>query len=348
MAGPDRRSSPDLKNSHPRDIIQDLLDNGRVFSFFQAVRLLRQHIKSAPATESEAVGDLVRMRPRLSLAFPSADIDRIEQLEVQGRSGYRITANFLGLYGTASPLPTFYTEDLLSEASQDEAVSRDFIDILNQRLYALLFQGWLKYRLFFQIAEEKNGAHLERLFCLLGLGSEGLHRRPEQSGHDMGLLRYIGLFTQFPRSAAGLRTLLSDALRGVPLQIVPCVSRKTRIPEFQRLRVGSTGSRLGLDAYLGEEIEDRMGKFRIRIGPLNQAGFLDFVPDRAGYATLTGLTELYMTEPLAYEVELVLAARQARTVCLGDPVRAVLGVTTWVFSKAHLGEVRTRFSVRRR
>jgi len=39
------------------------------------------------------------------------------------RDGHRflITATFLGLYGVSSPLPTFYTEDLMDEASQDIA-----------------------------------------------------------------------------------------------------------------------------------------------------------------------------------------------------------------------------------
>ncbi|MFO8111269.1 MAG: type VI secretion system baseplate subunit TssG [Desulfosalsimonadaceae bacterium] len=69
----------------------------------------------------------------MSLAFPPADIDRIQEMDLQEHSGYEITANFLGLYGISSPLPTFYTEELMHEAAEDESVCRDFIDVINQR-----------------------------------------------------------------------------------------------------------------------------------------------------------------------------------------------------------------------
>ena len=347
MAGAYRRSSTDLSNpsgSSSGDKIGELSANAHAFTFVQALRLLRHHFKEGGSATDAELNARIRVRPNLSMAFPAADIEQIEAAQDADASTYRITANFLGLYGTNSPLPTFYTEDLLNEASQDESTSRDFIDLLNQRLYELMFQGWLKYRLFLQVVEEQDAAHLERLFCLIGLGSEGLRRSPQ----DARLLRYIGLFTQFPRSAAGLRTLLSDALHGVPVKIVPCISRQAEIPDFQRLRIGIGGNRLGTDSHLGENIEDRMGKFRISIGPLNQADFLEFIPGRSGYVTLAELTEMYMTDPLAYEVELILGARQAQTVCLGDPLRAVVGVTTWIFSEEALGEVRTRFTIHRK
>ncbi len=343
MGGAHRRTSPDLTDRNETLLVNELLTNGRAFAFSQAMRLLRRLIKT-PAEAAESIGrEPIRVRPKLTLAFPPADIDRIETTEEEGE--YLITANFLGLYGTGSPLPTFYTEDLLAEASQDETVSRDFLDTLNQRVYSLFFQGWRKYRQYLQVCENRDAPHLERLYCLIGLGSETLRRNQDSGYPGYRLLRYIGLLTQFPRSAAGLATLLSDALGGLPLRVVPCIPRKAKIPEAQRLRVGLSGSRIGVDGYLGEEIEDRMGQFRIEIGPLDQAGFLRFTPGKEGYAIVKALTATYVTDPLAYEVELILAARQARTVALGDPVRSVLGVTTWVFSEAHLGEVRTRFAV---
>lgn len=345
MAGAHRRPSSDMTFAGNQQLVNDLLTNSRAFAFSQAMRLLRRIVHQQRDAGDGGARDPIRVRPKLSLAFPSADIDRIDAMDADGDVGYRITANFLGLYGTASPLPTFYTEDLLAEASQDETVSRDFVDALNQRIYSLFFQGWLKYRQYLQVNENGDARHLERLYCLAGLGSETLRRAQDKDYPGFGLLRYIGLLTQYPRSAAGLETLLADALGGIPLRVVPCIARKARIPEPQRMRIGLAGNRIGVDGYLGEEIEDRMGQFRIEIGPLDQAGFLRFTPGKEGYKTVAALAATYVTDPLAYEVELVLAARQAQTVALGDPVRAVLGVTTWVFSESHLGEVRTRFAV---
>lgn len=343
MAGKNRRSSADLIASASDPVKTGLLSKARSYNYFQAIRLLRR-MGDIQADAKGQQDDHIRIRPALSLGFPAADIAEIESRPHNDNIRYYVTANFMGLYGASSPLPTFYTEDLIAEESQDETVSRDFLDVIHHRLYHLLFQGWLKYRQFFQVSEEKNDDHIDRLFCLIGMGPSPIRRTIPQPHR---LLRYIGLFTQYPRSGQGLLTLLRDALKGIPLTLIPCIKRMAKIPETQRLRMGITGSRLGQDTYLGEEIEDRMGKFRVQIGPLRQAEFLRFTPGNEGYDTLVSLTELYIVEPFEYEIELILAARQARTVCLGDTVRSVLGVTSWVFSEPELGEVRTRFAVNR-
>lgn len=360
MAGTHRRPSPDLKKgpeknpvpdrkSRPNpgrtttnpagDVSRDLLFGARSFSFYQAMRLLRHGLRSGKEKDSD-----IRIRPKLALAFPPGDIDRIDRIDNDDQTYFQITATFLGLYGAASPLPTFYTEDLISEQSEDESVSRDFLDIIHQRLYKLVYQGWLKYRQYLQVVEDKNALNLERLYCLVGLGTRALQNERED---NYRLLRYIGLLTQFPRSAMGLKSLLTDALSGLPLTVIPCISRTARIPLDQQCRLGVSGSMMGMDSYMGEEIEDRMGKLGIRIGPLEQADFLRFTPGNEGYERLVSLTAIYLTDPLVLEVELVLAANEAETVCLGDPIRATLGVTTWVFSETTLGEVRTRFIVKR-
>jgi type VI secretion system protein ImpH len=324
-------------------VVDDLLANGRSFTFFQAMRLL-ERLSARAGADDRAGKRRVRVRPTISMGFPSADIDRIEAVDTDDGAGYRMTATFLGLYGSSSPLPTFYSEDLIEEAGNDESVSRDFLDIFHQRLYDIFYRCLGKYRLFLQVAENKDESVIERLYCLLGLGPEGIRRSVPHAGM---LLRYIGLFTQYPRSAAGLTTLLHDVLPDVPIELTPCIRRMAKIPVSQRTALGVPGVRLGSSSYLGEEIEDRMGKFRISVGPLDQAGFLRFTPGNPGHGLVVALTEHYLTEPLEYEIELILAANQARTASLGDPVRSVLGVTTWVFSQAELGEVRTRFAVNR-
>ncbi len=343
MGGENRGSRTDMTPIEPGQAKDDLVTRGRAYSFFQAIRLLRR-MGAASTGSATLQDDHIRVRPALNLAFPSADIDGIEAERHEDQIRYRVTANFLGLYGSSSPLPTFYTEDLIDEASQDETVSRDFLDVIHHRLYHLVYQAWLKYRQFFQVTEEKSDDHVERLFCLMGLGRPVIRKAIPNA---YGLLRYIGLFTQYPRSALGLCTLLRDALQDVPLNLIPCIRRMAKIPESQRLKVGLSGSLLGMETFLGEEIEDRMGKFRIQIGPLSQADFLRFTPGNSGHDVLTTLTELYIVEPFEYELELILAARQAQTVSLGDEVRSVLGVTSWVFSEPSLGEVRTRFAVNR-
>lgn len=332
MATPGRRSSFDLRI--------DLLKEAHSFSFFQVLRLLR--LFAPPGTKGSGLGFIdfenVRIRSTLSLGFPPADVESIA--EVDEGSSFQVTVTPLGLYGSSSPLPTFYTEDLIEEASEDESVSRAFIDIINHRLYILLFRCWTKYRQFVQVVEEKNPVPLERLFCLVGLGEEALRKDIPDA---YGLIRYAGLLTQFPRSAVGLEALIQDAVGDVPVKVIPCVLRVAKIPLDQRLTLGKVG-RLGEDSYVGQEIDDRMGKFRLCIGPLDTRQFQSLLPGSSGCEKLSFLTRFYVNDPLEYEIELVLAENEASCACLGAPEWSKLGLDTWVFSGACPGKVHARFS----
>jgi len=343
MAGQTGGSPPHLNPDPKAGLKLELLKEGHAFSFFQVMRLLRLFARQSSGA-SKFPSDLsqkIRIKPNLSLAFPASDVERIEESGDRDDPGFLITVNFLGLYGSGSPLPTFYTEDLIDEAAEDESVSRDFIDILNQRLFALLFECWGKYQQYLQVVEQESSANIDRLFCLLGLG-EKTFRKDMIEPHR--LLRYIGLFTQFPHSALGLKTLLGDAFGATPVEVIPCVERVAKIPQSQTLRLGLSGCRLGADSYLGDELPDRMGKFRIRLGPLKRDDFKRFSPGTEDFERLVFLTDLYFVEPLKYDVELVLAGSEVQTVCLGDPARATLGVDSWIFSAPELGEMRAIFS----
>lgn len=333
MAGKDRGSSAHLKS--------DLLEKAHEFSFFQVMRLLRLCIPGSAPPESKRSEEeeSIRVRPELSLAFPPADVATIEEVNRE-KPFYQITATLLGLYGSSSPLPTFYTEDLLDEAAEDMSVTRDFIDIFNHRLYLLLFRCWVKYRLFLQVIEENDPGVLGKLFCLIGLGEQELRKDLPES---YSLIRYTGLFTQFPKSASGLKTLLQDALGGIPLEVIPCLKRTVKIPPDQRLLLGPPGNALGENSFLGEEIDDRMGKFRLRIGPLKSDPFHGLLPGRPDHQKLTFLTKFYLLDVLEYDIELILAEKEAETVSLGVSQWSRLGLDTWVFSLDRLAEAKTIF-----
>lgn len=330
MASQDRGSPAALKS--------DLFEKAYEFSFIQVMRLLRHLLRSGQNAASHEEEPL-RLRPELSLSFPPSDVVKIEEVDPE-RPLYRITVTLLGLYGASSPLPTFYTEDLLEEASEDLSVTRDFLDIFNGRLYHLLYRCWLKYRLFLQVIEEGDRNVLEKLFCLIGLGEERL-RRDVQNAY--ALIRYIGLFTQFPKSGSGLRTLLHDALGRIPVEVIPCVKRVVKIPLDQRCYLGKSGCRLGQESYLGEEIEDRMGKFRLRLGPLNSEAYHRLLPGAPDHQTLVFLTRFYLLDPFEFDIELILAEGEARTVSLGGEHWSSLGLDTWLFSHERLGEERALF-----
>jgi type VI secretion system protein ImpH len=321
---------------------QELLTKGHEYSFLQAMRLLRllgasPELPNDPADHNSTIP--IRIRPNLSLAFPPADITSIE--EQQGEEpAFLITANFLGLYGHSSPLPTFYTEELIDEASLDESVSRDFLDIYNHRLFTLYYLCCLKYNLFFKIIDENSKDVTEKLFCLLGIGKPELR---EEFEFAFQLCRYIGLITQYSHSALGLEILLRDAFGGVPVGIIECVKTTEKIPAQLHAMLGRANSRLGMDSTIGSEALDRTGKILIQMGPIGLDKFNSLLPGKPGYRKLAVLTDFFVHDRIIYDVELILAKDECRPARLGSPQMSRLGLDTWVFSSETIGEVSAVF-----
>ncbi|NMC73621.1 MAG: type VI secretion system baseplate subunit TssG, partial [Geobacteraceae bacterium] len=307
-------------------VMNDVLERGREFSFVQVLRLVRGHLAAGGEEGLPPVPwqDRVRVRPELSLAFPASDVARVER----DGDGFLVTATFLSLYGTASPLPNFYTEELLEEAANDESVLRGFLDLINNRSYHLYFRCWSKYRLFIRIVEENNLVDWERLFCFIGLGEKELSSAVPEAP---ALLRHIGILTQYPRSAAGLGTILRDVLLLRNIRIIQNVPRMVPIPRDQRMAMGVNACGLGVDTVLGCEIADRMGKLIIEIYSLAWEELNSFLPGTHRHEKLSRYTKFYLVDPLDVELKLVLAAGEARPIRIGDP-KARLGLNMWCFA----------------
>lgn len=323
---------------------EQLLAHGERFSYFQAIRLLRLFGKARGMSI-----DSLRIRPRLSLGFPENDIDRIEPRE---GGGYRITANFFGLYGVASPLPTYYTEDLFEEEREGRHAMRDFLDVIHHAMYPLLFDAWRKHRLQDRVVEDGDAGVLDQLYAFIGLRDGDL--RAGLPAAD-GLLRYAGLFNMHPRSASGLHTLLADAFRPAKVWVDCCTLQHVPIPTDQRLRLGQQAHELGETTYLGSQIDDYSGSITITLSDLPEDSFHQLLPGTPGHERLEFLVRFYLIDPLEVRVVLELRhqdARAARTLDVPDaaPESAAtnwtrLGLDTWLTPERVRQPTRVQFTL---
>lgn len=298
-------------------VMDPLRTDSREYAFFQALRLLRLRFPN-----EKAFTDNVRIRPHLGLGFPQRDINHIER-DTSGR--YRIEANFFGLYGVTSPLPTFYTEDLIEEQLQGYSAGRDFLDILHAALYPLLFRAWEKHRIWLDITERRETKSLRHLQALIGMADT--HAKECDSSKE--LLRYAGLFNQYPRSAQGLQQLVGAALHGDPVEVVPCVETRLDIDHSARTYLGVQCGVLGEDSLLGREVMDRSGAVDICIGPLCAERFQALIPGHKLYAKLERLVTLYLQTPLRCRLVVRLAREQRQCAALGQGWQR-LGMDTWL------------------
>ena len=312
-----------------------LLANGEKYAYFQAVRLLRLFDRNTGARQEN-----LRVRPKLSLGFPENDIDRIESLP---QGGYRITANFFGLYGVASPLPTYYTEDLFEEEREGRHVTREFLDVVHYAMYPLLFDAWAKYRMQQRIVEDEDATALNHLYAFVGLDDADL--RVDLLPGSAALLRYAGLLNQRPRSALGLQTMLADAFAGARVEIDSCVLHKQEIPADQQCRLGRQGHCLGEDAYLGTQIDDYGSHLRIRFSDVPQPLFHQLLPGAPGHAQLRFLTNFYLIDPLDVEVDISLRHDEARAARTGRAKWSRLGLDTWLIPESGNAPTRVKFKL---
>ncbi len=309
-----------------------LLARGERFSFSQAYRLLRL------LAHREGAKDLaIKVRPNLSLDFPSTDLSAVHQV---GPGEYRLTANFLGLYGVTSPLPNFYTEDLLDELHEGHHSNRDFLDIIGQTIYPLFFRAWLKSRAHIRIKEFEDRRLLEIFHTFVGISRPLRYLDRPGVSH---LLRFAGLFSQYPRSAMGLQTIIAALYPDTNVDIVQQDERWQPIPFDQRMSLGVQASTLGEDAHLGSQVRSRSSNLTLRITEVGSSLFLKLLPGGEEYEKLQFLVRYYLLDPLDVQLEIGLKTGVARPLLLGAGRWASLGRDSWLVWHDTMHRGRLRF-----
>ncbi len=308
-------------------VIRALLAEGRRFSFFQAVRLT-ERIRADSVRigrQGPAERESIRLRPTKSLSFPRSDLESCEFNERDGR--YQITTTFLGLYGSTSPLPTYFSQELLWE-DDSENCTRDFLDLFHHRLLSLLFRTWTKYRYFVRFMADGTDEISGYLLALVGLATRSL--KAECPVSPIKVIRYAGLITQHPHGAEALRAILSTWFGGPRIKVRQYVSRWVRLPLSRRNHIGTQSTTVGVDLVVGARVLDRAGKFRVTVGPVGWERFQRFLPDGDEFQVLVALTRLFVTDPLQFDVEVKLLGREVPRLRLGGARPYRVGWTTWV------------------
>lgn len=337
-------------------MIEQLIQQAPQFSYFQVLRLLRLH-----AREHGWDAAHIRTRPQLALSFPDSDISEIRWIHQPQESApgetseniaasdlsisdstqkeyenaapkppvlWRITANFFGLYGVSSPLPTYYTEELINEAREERHATRDFLDVLHQRLYPLLHQAWLKPRLQLRIWEEQESRALSYVQAFAGLPS--IKGRSLDAQDKADVLRYAGLFLQKPRSALGLQTLLADAFPDMDVRIGSCVAKWEPIATSQQLRLGQQAHELGVNTLLGQRMHERANTICIHLHGLDASSYQQLLPGATQHQRLHHLVRLYIGISLEVDVQLHLRPDAAQGTQLTASRWGRLGFDTWL------------------
>ena len=309
----------------------------REYSLFQGVMLVLQQLREEyPQLDDEALYERLEFQANPSLGFPGTDIERVEFFREHGELRARLCVNLIGLFGSSSPLPAFYSEQALGDSLRGNP-TRDFLDLFNNRLQRLMLPIWRKYRYHSRYHEGAADNLSAQLFALIGLGHPALRNNGELNWKR--LLPYLGLLSMRAQSAALLEAVLRYYFKHRSMHIEECIERQVNIDSEQQNRLGQANNQLGTSLVLGDRIRDRSGKFRLHIGELDWQRFHDFLPTGKAYNPLLTLLRFCLHTPLTYDIRLQLRHEAIHPLYLASDNHCRLGWTSW------LGQVRNNPTV---
>jgi len=331
----------------PIDVTEAVLARFRRIAFFEAVDMLG-HSAEPP---------MLRFRAAATLGFPAHDIASVHW-EAGLEEGRRLTLTvpFLGLYGPASPLASFYTERLLGGDQAGQNL-QDFLDIFNHVAIGLLMRvrnrarsllepdaPWMQSGRLLQPqlrradAATARGRTARNLYRLAGLPALSEAAAPPRGPDAAKLLAMAGLLA-FRRGTAGeMASAISLYLGGVSTKVEQWQPRSVRLPVPQLGRLGRATARLG-SMVMGRGAIDPGGGIRLRLEGLDAVQRERLLPGTAGHARLGAL--LRRLTPPALHVELVLRGAEPAPFRLGQ-LGARLGLTSRIGGTSQCGEVRCR------
>jgi type VI secretion system protein ImpH len=320
-------------------VIERLLAEPQRFEFFQAVRLLLMWLEERGVPPPQALDKHLRFANSLSLRFPPSQVEALALVHDKpahpaiARPQFRLTPSFMGLLGAHGTLPAHYTESIQAWiASEQDDAPRAFLDLLSNRMLALFYGAWKKYRVEHMVAGADD-RFLPMLLALAGFPSAAASAEPGMAAPlaaigDRTLALYAGVLRQRPASAAVLGQVLSDLLR-VPVALQEWVGHWDRLADSERSALGGVNAVLGEAALLGGRCWRPDLRVRVRVGPVDSAQFERFLPHGGGAATLALLLGLFAAPTLSYEVVLVLRRTELRALRLGERSRR-LGLDSYV------------------
>ena len=299
---------------------------GHRFDFCQAMLLLELLTEGGPrpGEAGPLAAERIRLRSHPSWGFPPGDVHEIRRVErAGGPERFEVALNFLGLVGMSSPLPSFFSEPVISQLEGGQALG-DFLALFEHRLYSLYWRAWKRSRL--DVAAHTGERRALRLLLhLAGIAPQTL---PASSALEpVRLVAFAGCLGTPHRTAAGLRGLVSGYFGGLPVRVEQCRVHRVLVPEPARL--GAPEARLGDSVLLGDTTLDGAGHVGLRVGPLDLESYQALLPAGAWAEALGELVRLYLPAGLDFDLQLELQHDQIPACRLGAP-ETRLGWLSWL------------------
>ena len=284
--------------------------------FFTAVCLLERLTPGHPRIGEDGPHEreALTFRHDPSFAFRPNEISKIDvatsapapEDRLRGKQlRYEVTTCILGLTGADSPLPLYHAEDLMLD-QEEFVVQRHFLDIFHNRITAFLFRAIAKHH--FPLEFLRGGRDLlsTRLLALAGVDTYGAPDTPLARTEHLQITALVALGGSTSRSLQNaLRELLSAALDGSDLQLEQYTGGWVTFDPSQRNELGKENSCIGDSFVLGTRALHPAQRARVVIGPISPNLARQFSPGGPHYNRVCRLLPALCSEPISFELELL-------------------------------------------
>lgn len=325
----------------------DIRDHPERFDLFRVLRDFERSSGDKPRIgDSNVVSEeVINIAQDPFLAFPDGNVTGLDDT---ARGTPRLYTRFLGFFGPQGALPLSTTLEAYGWLSRDPSFAR-FTDIFANRFRQLFYRAWADARPIAQYDRPRQDRFARYVGSFTGIGSDPFVDRDEVE--DIAKLPFSGIAGSRIKSPRRL----SQLLRGVfhlDVSIVERIGTWLVFEPSDQMAVGSRGSSLGTDTFLGIRSHSINDKFRIRIKTTTLEQYQQLLPSGTFAARLADLVFFYVGHRYEYDVELALPAHLAPPVRLGSSGQ--LGWTSWVAPKpaneddeTYLSDARFNLSERR-
>ncbi|AUX24143.1 hypothetical protein SOCEGT47_046790 [Sorangium cellulosum] len=300
-------------------------------SYYRLIYLLERLFPAAPPVGQlgPVQDERIRLRGDPSLIFASSDVSELALVKYPDAvQRARVSTTFLGLYGSVSPLPAYFIEEIaLSDYQGGPQPIRDLLDVLHHRLLSLLYRAWTKYRLPVTYRMQGADPFTRRMFCAVGLDGFREYGTPLDR---FFFLRYAPILASKSRSARSLETVLSEMLGNIGVRIEQFVGHWTLIEKPFRNKLGVMNNQLGESLTLGRYVFDGSGRYTIVVGPVGYDEYLSFLPGGERQALVRGVIETFTPGIHDVMLEIHVDTEEAPRFQLGSPRAATLKRTAWI------------------
>lgn len=273
-----------------------VVKNIKSYNFFQLVELLHKLEGNSPEDHSWEKQGKLFFTANTSLGFAASDVTAMHR---HHSNKVQLETTFLGLNGAQSPLPSYLLEQVIHD---DTNIRRDFLDFFSNRVIALFYRAWRKYRYYIRFQDGAVDKFSSQVFALVGLSNENI--RDDSALNWCKMLAYAGTLAGRSRSPQTVSGIVSHCFELEDVSIRQWEFRHVDIPNSQRCALGLCNVSLGDNWVLGSQVGDISGKFVLCINKLSLSRFQDFLPSGKEFNALCKVMDVILREQMAFDLEL--------------------------------------------